>query len=151
MSTQAVAAGLIGLVVAGAGAVGVYNFSTTGCFLGSCSSETSADTGETTNVGLLVSENATTTEGDSCCPLTEAKDAEIVLAANSVDTGAAETCEGMSEAECKTACEGMSEAECETACDDAMKMAEAKDGCGGCGMAEAQDTVTTDAPEAGDG
>lgn len=139
MSTQAVAAGLIGLVVAGAGAVGVYNFSTTGCFLGSCSSETSADTGETTNVGLLVSENATTTEGDSCCPLTEAKDAEIVLAANSADTGAAE------------ACEGMSEAECETACDDAMKMAEAKDDCGGCGMAEAQDAVTTDAPEAGDG
>ena len=134
-STQTIAAGLIGLVVAGAGAVGIYNYTTSGCFLGSCSS--GGETSETNNVGLLVSETAATSEGDSCCPLTEAKDSEIVLAAGSVEAGAAETCE--------KACEGMSKAECEKACDEGMKMTEAKDGCCG-GIAKAEDTAPTDAP-----
>ncbi len=75
---QSLAAGLIGLVVAGAGAVGVYNFTTTGCFLGSCSTEKGADNGETAQVGLLVAGAESEKAVDACCPLGEG-DSKLLL------------------------------------------------------------------------
>ncbi len=66
---QSLATGLIGLVIAGAGAVGVYNYTTSGCFLGSCSSKATASTSKTAQVGLSVAASESVESGDSCCPL----------------------------------------------------------------------------------
>ncbi|MFI4898430.1 MAG: hypothetical protein ACIARR_11465 [Phycisphaerales bacterium JB059] len=79
--SQGVVTGVIGLLVAGAGAVGVYNFTTTGCFMGSCSSEAGEQTAATVETAALV--EGETPEGDSCCPLKEANapEAETTLVA----------------------------------------------------------------------
>ena len=88
--TQGVVTGVIGLLVAGAGAVGVYNFTTTGCFLGSCSSEGGEQTAAAA-IETAALTGAEATEGDSCCPLTEASapGAETTLVA--METEAADS------------------------------------------------------------
>jgi len=93
---QSVTTGLIGLVIAGAGAVGIYNFSTSGCFLGSCSSGASASTGENAAVGLIVSGSETEAGVDSCCAVTDADKAEMVAVSGS-EAVEAPACEGACE------------------------------------------------------
>jgi len=75
---QSVTTGLIGLVIAGAGAVGIYNYTSSGCFLGSCSTGASADSGEAAAVGLPVSGLASEAGGDSCCAAKDPTETQVV-------------------------------------------------------------------------
>ena len=129
---QSLAAGLIGLVVAGAGGVGVYNFATTGCFLGSCSSETTADKGETAQVGLLVAGAESDEAGDSCCPL---GDGASKLEAVALDT-AGEACEGP---------ESCAHPEGKLTLVAGEAGADACCGCGACGTEKAPEASTIEA------
>ena len=141
--SQTIVAGLIGLVVAGAGAVGVYNFTTTGCFMGSCSSgpgqKTAQNAEQSNSVGLVVSENAAeaVTQGGSCCPLGEAGEAATTLVSDSVEGVADQACA----ADCATAC----------AADATAEDADGCCGCGACGIAKTDGEPETDAPAPGDG
>lgn len=58
---KSVAAGVVGIAVAGALGLGVFNLATTGCPLGTCSSEASVDAGSAT---LPVAQE---NEAGSCC------------------------------------------------------------------------------------
>ncbi len=130
---QSLAAGLIGLVVAGAGAVGVYNFTTTGCFLGSCSTEKGADNGETAQVGLLVAGAESEKAVDACCPLGEGDSKLETVALD--ETG--EACEGS--ASCTHPEGALTLASGEVAAEDGCC------GCGACGTEKAPEGAIIEA------
>ncbi len=100
---KSLAAGIVGIAVAGALGLGVFNLATTGCPLGTCASEETADAGSAT-LPVSLDQNAAASK-DACCMAGEADAAEIVLAANAGE-GA---CEG------EKACDGM-----DKACDMSM-------------------------------
>ncbi len=98
MSTQSsLATGLISLVVAGAGAVGIYNISTGGALFGSCSSGANASTGESAPVGLNVAAMTTSDAGEtlgSCCaaPGASAIEGGALIEAGLAPDAIAQTC-----------------------------------------------------------
>jgi hypothetical protein len=75
---------IAGIVAVGLGGFGAYNYATTGCFLGSCSTETTP----------LTEISATTDEG-GCCPLT----GDAMLEVASAETA----CDGAAKSECSEA------------------------------------------------
>lgn len=122
---KSIAAGVVGIAVAGALGLGVFNLATTGCPLGTCASETAEADANGAAALPVALEGETGEAKDSCCAL--GGEAEIVMAADKAESCsmAAEGCSEMAEA-CSEMAAGCSEdkmAACEgekTACESGI-------------------------------
>jgi hypothetical protein len=130
--SQGVVTGVIGLLVAGAGAVGVYNFTTTGCFMGSCSSGAEEQSAAAIETAALT--GVETVEGDSCCPLKEANAPAPETTLVSLESEADACCAEKDAKDAEACAEGES---CE-------KSAEKSDCCGEGGACCEAEAITAD-------
>ncbi|MBX3322081.1 MAG: hypothetical protein KF757_03725 [Phycisphaeraceae bacterium] len=126
---------IAGVVAIGLGGFGAYNFATTGCVLGNCSTDKAA-----------ITETSTTTDDKGCCPLGDAAVVEVAGAGVEIACHAAKTeCTEVKECTDKAiactdkaiACTGektievAAKTDCATACEGKTACADKKD-CGGC-------------------